>query len=80
MEEVLMPIKKENLTYNDYLNGISKLKPDEQLNLIEVISSGLKRHMDRKKHSLLELEGLGADAWKGMDAQEYVDRERAAWD
>lgn len=76
-----MPIKKERLTYDDYLNGISKLKPEEQLNLIEVISSGLKKHMDEKRsHNILELEGLGAEIWKGMDAQEYVDKERASWD
>jgi len=74
-----MPIK--NLTYSDYFKGISKLKPEEQLHLMEVLSSGLKKHMDKKrKHSLLELEGLGAEIWKGMDAQEYVDKERAAWD
>ncbi len=28
--------------------------------------------------SILELQGLGKIAWQGMDAQEYVDRERAA--
>lgn len=30
--------------------------------------------------SLLELEGLGADLWKGIDAQTYVDTLRAEWD
>jgi len=29
--------------------------------------------------SILELRGLGKEIWKGIDAQEYVDRERAAW-
>jgi len=33
-----------------------------------------------KKHSLTELCGLGAEVWRGIDAQEYVREERASWD
>jgi hypothetical protein len=33
-----------------------------------------------RSHSLLELEGLGADLWQGMDAQEYVAGLRREWD
>jgi len=29
--------------------------------------------------SLLELEGLGADLWEGIDAQHYVDELRDEW-
>jgi len=29
--------------------------------------------------SILELQVLGKDIWQGMDAQEYVDHERASW-
>ncbi len=28
------------------------------------------------RHSVLELKGLGKEIWQGIDAQEYVDRER----
>lgn len=35
---------------------------------------------DRGKHSILELAGLGAEVWKGIDAQEYVDQLRSEWD
>ena len=31
-------------------------------------------------HSLLELEGLGEDLWRGIDAQEYVNQLRSEWD
>lgn len=34
----------------------------------------------RKKHSILELEGLGEEIWKGVDAAEYVKQERDSWD
>jgi plasmid stability protein len=30
--------------------------------------------------SLLELRGLGKEHWRGIDAAEHVDQERAAWD
>jgi len=30
--------------------------------------------------SLLELEGLGAEIWDGVDAQEYVNELRKEWD
>jgi plasmid stability protein len=30
--------------------------------------------------SILELQGLGKEAWQGTDAAEHVDRERRAWD
>lgn len=33
----------------------------------------------REKHSILELRGLGKKIWQDIDAQEYVDQERASW-
>ena len=33
-----------------------------------------------ERHSLFELEGLGAEIWKGIDAQEYVDNLRDEWE
>lgn len=32
-----------------------------------------------QRHSILELRGLGKEIWQGIDAQEYVDRERDSW-
>lgn len=77
-----MAIRKASLSYDDYVRGIQSLKPEEQLSLVEMISAGLKRTLRKKivKHSIMELEGLGADIWKGIDAQEYVREERESWD
>ncbi|MCK4766033.1 MAG: hypothetical protein KAW12_27790 [Candidatus Aminicenantes bacterium] len=33
-----------------------------------------------KKHSLLELEGLGEEIWKDINVDEYIDQERNSWD
>jgi plasmid stability protein len=30
--------------------------------------------------SILELQGLGKELWKGVDAAEHVRRERSSWD
>jgi plasmid stability protein len=30
--------------------------------------------------SILDLQGLGKDAWKKVDARKYVNRERREWD
>jgi len=77
-----MPTKKASLTYADYVRGIEMLRPEEQLSLVEIISVKLKKTLGRKKakHSVMELEGLGADVWKGIDAQHYVSEERESWD
>jgi hypothetical protein len=76
-----MARKKAPLTYDDYARGIQSLKPEEQLSLVEIISARLKKTLGKKriKHSILELEGLGAEIWKGIDAQEYVRKERESW-
>jgi len=74
--------RKASLSFEDYVRGIQGLRPEEQLSLVEIISARLKRILRRKKvkHSILELEGLGGDIWKGIDAQQYVRNEREAWD
>ena len=77
-----MVTKKATLRFQDYVKGIEQLRPDEQLNLIEIISSRLKTNLKRKKakHSVMELEGLGAQLWKGIEGQQYVNEERKSWD
>lgn len=57
-----MPRRKKAITYEDYVKGLQGLEPEEQLSLIELISARLKQDLRKreKKHSVLELEGLGA--------------------
>lgn len=33
-----------------------------------------------KTTSILDLQGLGKDDWRGVNAAEHVEKERAAWD
>ena len=71
-----------SISYIDYVKGIDRLKPEDQLSLLGIISSRLKKTISRrtKPSSILELEGLGAEEWKRIDAQEYVRKERESWD
>ena len=77
-----MENKNNFLTYDDYVKGIQKLKPEEQLSLVEIISAQLKKSFRRKarQHRITELEGLGADIWKDIDVQDYLRKERESWD
>ncbi len=48
--------------------------------LIDTLDTTATRAPAQKTHSILELAGLGAEVWKGIDAQEYVNQLRSEWD
>ena len=56
----------------------SELSSDEQLKLVNALCqiAGAKS----RKHSILELRGLGKEIWEGIDPDEYVRKERDSWD
>lgn len=67
-------------TYDEVLHDARRLEPAEQLRLAEqLIALARQRLAEPKKHSILEMEGLGKELWEGIDAQEYVNRERESW-
>jgi hypothetical protein len=68
------------LEYNDLLAQVSHLSQQEKADLL-VELTGQVRDAGRKtkKRSIMELEGLGKEIWAGIDAQEYVNRERDSW-
>jgi hypothetical protein len=67
-------------TYQELRRQVENLTPDEQLRLLEEIALIVGRQvLPKPKRSIMELEGLGKEIWQGVDAQDYVDRERASW-
>jgi hypothetical protein len=44
------------------------------------IESAITESAEKPKHSLMDLHGLGAEIWQGVDAQAYVNRLREEWD
>ncbi len=76
-----MAINKTRLTYNDIVAILPELAPIEQLNLLEVLSSFLKKTLNAgvERHTLLELEGLGASVWSKVNVDDYIRQERDSW-
>jgi hypothetical protein len=66
--------------YLQIRHQLESLTSDEQLRLLEDIAAIIRRrNISSPRHSIMELEGLGQEIWQGVDAQEYVDRERDSW-
>jgi hypothetical protein len=72
-----MPSKaiKLEISFQRLLDTIEQLTPDEKV----LLKKKLMRDKV-KKHSILELEGLGADLWKKIDVEKYIRKERKSWD
>lgn len=67
-------------TYQDIRRQVENLTPSEQLRLLEELAALVRHRMLAKpKRSIMELEGLGKETWQGLDAQAYVNQERATW-
>ena len=63
-----------------YEAEIRKLSTAERLRLVELIRRDLWGGADQGgRRSILELRGLGAKIWRGVDAQAYVDELRNEW-
>jgi len=65
-------------SYEQLLQQILELEPEEQSRLVEAITAKLDRKTAR--HSILELRGLGKEVWAGIDARGYVRQEREGWE
>lgn len=68
-----------------YERHIRQLTAAEQSRLIDMILRQMRCHDARGprnasgKRSIMELHGLGAEIWHGVDAQQYVDALREEW-
>ena len=64
-----------------YERQIKALPADERLRLLARIAADLVNETPAqpRKRSSLELEGLGAELWQGIDAQDCVNKLREEW-
>ena len=67
------------LSLTQIADEIRSLTVEERKQLITLIVDSLTEPQPGEEHSILELEGLGAEIWQGIDAQEYVNRLRSEW-
>jgi hypothetical protein len=65
-----------------YTRHLASLSKEDRLRLLAMLANSLAEVSPSgdKRHSLFELEGLGAEIWKGVDAQKYVDDLRNEWE
>jgi hypothetical protein len=60
---------------------IRALSAEDRKQLISlIVDTFTESEHSEKKHSLVELEGLGKEIWEGIDAKEYVAELRREWD
>lgn len=65
----------------EILEEIRALSLEERKKLMKLMVDTLAEDPEpQHKHSIMELAGLGAEIWEGVDAQEYVDQLRSEWD
>ncbi len=64
------------------MEEVRALSVAERKRLISAIIDTLSEPAETlpKKRSILEFEGVGAEMWQGIDAQEYVNKLRGEWD
>ena len=67
--------------YDDILKRAQhELTPEQQQRLVDALAQHAGRKNGRQRHSIMELKGLGKEIWQGIDADEYVAKERDSWD
>ncbi len=60
---------------------ISKLSNNEKIILLYKLISEISQFIEGdKKLNIYDIKGVGKKVWAGVDAQEYVNRERATWE
>ncbi|MCE7947858.1 MAG: hypothetical protein DYG88_10560 [Chloroflexi bacterium CFX4] len=69
------------MTLQEIMQTIAMLSTEERRQLIKWLMDTLaEANATQPQHSLLELVGLGAELWHGIDAQMYISELRREWD
>jgi hypothetical protein len=56
-----------------------ELSVQERRELITLLSDSVQAE-DHTQHSILELAGLGAEIWRNIDVENYINQLRDEWD
>jgi hypothetical protein len=71
------------MTVFEVLEQAKALNTQERKQLVKLLIDTLDAPVSstnvEEKHSILELAGLDADVWEGIDAQEYINQLRSEW-
>ena len=68
------------LTWQEALVTVEKLPVADQLRLIsELLLRMQNLSAASERLDLLDLAGVGADVWRDIDSDKYIDQERDSW-
>ncbi|MBN2374285.1 hypothetical protein JXL19_10915 [bacterium] len=60
---------------------ISKLSNNDKIVLLSRLMIEISRNFEKdQKNDFYNIKGVGKEIWEGIDAQEYVNKERASWE
>lgn len=68
------------MTVAEIVEKARALSLKERQELITLLQDTVMAEINTPEHSILELAGLGAEIWQGVDPQEYVNQLRSEWD
>jgi len=69
-----------SVAYYEALRAIKELNSEDILDILVDVTNILRVAPPlQPRHSVLELEGLGAGLWQQIDIDEYIEAERASW-
>jgi hypothetical protein len=72
----------ETITLDRVLDISEQLSASDQLRLISLMSERLRSRMGQEgeRVDMLSLVGLGAELWRKLNTDAYLEQERASWD
>ena len=66
--------------YNDLLEQVSQLASQGKINLLADLAAMVRASWrPRKRHNIMEFEGMGTGLWKDIDVDAYLNQERDSW-
>lgn len=68
------------MTVNEIIQTIRNLPSHERIEIMHALADTFLVSDTKTEHSILELEGLGAEIWQDVDAQDYINQLRDEWD
>jgi len=72
-----MTSSKSEMIYKE----ISQLKNNEKMILLSKLMLEISTYIERDRRlNIYDIKGVGKEVWEGIDAQEYVNKERASWE
>lgn len=74
-------MKNLKISADSIYREILTLPIEEKLILFSRLFNEISGYIDReKKVDFYDIKGIGKEIWEGIDAQEYVNKEREEWE